>query len=616
MIGVPRVTSRNRAGGLRLPARSTYLMTVLIILFGMYVLVPVLLIFVNSFDVAGVGEPRTWSLENWRIAFSSPDIFTALGNTFMIFGIYTVVSFPLAVLVAWAIARTKVKWAYGLEFMFWVSFMIPTISVTIGWTFLLDPSVGMLNKLLEQLPFVENGPFNIYSVPGIIWVHLMANATSGKVMLLTPAFRNMNVSLEEAARVSGANNFRTMLRVTLPLMIPAMTVVFMLQLVRIFQSFETEQILGTPIGFFVYSTKIFQFIRFFDPPNYGAAAALASVTLVLIAVIYPTQKWLTSRKHYTTVSGNFKPGLIDLGRVQPFVTAGIIFLLFLLTVMPILTLIGGSLMTRVGFFNATPMFTFKHWDLVLTDRFFIQSLKTTIILSSTTAIVSPLLFSLIAYIFVRTKWRGKQILEGVFWMSAAVPGILSGLGLLWLFLGFDIGGGQRFDLLLPLYGTIYALIMVVVLQGKLTSTQLIKGVYLQMGADMEEAARVAGAGWLRTYFRIWVPLIMPTLILIGTLNFVIAAGATGSIILIASRDTQTLSIHALNLMTHSTGKQLEAAGIVSLFIVGLTVVVAVVLRRFGLGLGVRHDMKGEDKAKAKEAAAGSGSETATTSASR
>jgi iron(III) transport system permease protein len=616
MIGVPRVTSRNRAGGLRLPARSTYLMTVLIILFGMYVLVPVLLIFVNSFDVAGVGEPRTWSLENWRIAFSSPDIFTALGNTFMIFGIYTVVSFPLAVLVAWAIARTKVKWAYGLEFMFWVSFMIPTISVTIGWTFLLDPSVGMLNKLLEQLPFVENGPFNIYSVPGIIWVHLMANATSGKVMLLTPAFRNMNVSLEEAARVSGANNFRTMLRVTLPLMIPAMTVVFMLQLVRIFQSFETEQILGTPIGFFVYSTKIFQFIRFFDPPNYGAAAALASVTLVLIAVIYPTQKWLTSRKHYTTVSGNFKPGLIDLGRVQPFVTAGIIFLLFLLTVMPILTLIGGSLMTRVGFFNATPMFTFKHWDMVLSDRFFIQSLKTTIILSSTTAIVSPLLFSLIAYIFVRTKWRGKQILEGVFWMSAAVPGILSGLGLLWLFLGFDIGGGQRFDLLLPLYGTIYALIMVVVLQGKLTSTQLIKGVYLQMGADMEEAARVAGAGWLRTYFRIWVPLIMPTLILIGTLNFVIAAGATGSIILIASRDTQTLSIHALNLMTHSTGKQLEAAGIVSLFIVALTVVVAVVLRRFGLGLGVRHDMKSEDKAKAKEAAAGSGSEAATTSASR
>jgi iron(III) transport system permease protein len=604
MIGVPRKGSRNRPTGLKLPSTSSYVMVVLILAFGMYVLAPVSLIFVNSFNVAGVGEPTDWAIDNWKLAFSDPQIFSALRNTFMVFGVFTLVSFPLAVVIAWAIARTKVKWAYGLEFMFWVSFMIPTISVTIGWTFLMDPDFGILNKLVEYLPFVEQGPFNIYSVPGIIWVHLMANATSGKVMLLVPAFRNMNVSLEEAARVSGASNFRTMTRVTLPLMVPAMTVVFMLQLVRIFQSFETEQILGTPIGFYVYSTKIFQFIRFFDPPNYGAAAALASVTLVIIAIIYPTQKWLTSRKAYTTVSGSFKPGLIDLGKAQPFVTAGIIFVIVLLTVLPIVTLIGGSFMTRVGFFNATPLFTTEHWDRVLNDRFFIQSLKTTIILSSTTAIVSPLLFSLIAYIFVRTQWRGKQILEGVFWMSAAVPGILSGLGLLWLFLGFDMGFG-RFDMLLPLYGTIYALIMVVVLQGKLTSTQLIKGVYLQMGADMEEAARVAGAGWLRTYFRIWVPLIMPTLILIGTLNFVISAGATGSIILIASRETQTLSIFALDLMTHSTGKQLEAAGIVSLFIVGLTVVVAVVLRRFGLQVGVRHDMK-SNKVAEEEAASSVG----------
>jgi iron(III) transport system permease protein len=595
MIGVPRAGSRKRNTGIQLPSASSYVMVVLIIVFGLYVMAPVLLIFVNSFNVAGVGQPTDWAIDNWKLAFSDPQIFTALRNTFMIFGIFTLVSFPLAVVIAWAIARTKVKWAYGLEFMFWVSFMIPTISVTIGWTFLMDPDFGILNKLIEFLPFVDSGPFNIYSVPGIIWVHLMANATSGKVMLLVPAFRNMNVSLEEAARVSGASNFRTMTRVTLPLMVPAMTVVFMLQLVRIFQSFETEQILGTPIGFYVYSTKIFQFIRFFDPPNYGAAAALASVTLVIIAIIYPTQKWLTSRKAYTTVSGSFKPGLIDLGKAQPFVTGAIIFLIILLTILPIITLVGGSFMTRVGFFNATPMFTTKHWELVLNDRFFIQSLKTTIILSSTTALVSPLLFSLIAYIFVRTKWRGKQILEGIFWMSAAVPGILSGLGLLWLFLGFDMGFG-RFDMLLPLYGTIYALIMVVVLQGKLTSTQLIKGVYLQMGADMEEAARVAGAGWMRTYFRIWVPLIMPTLILIGTLNFVISAGATGSIILIASRETQTLSIFALDLMTHSTGKQLEAAGIVSLFIVGLTVVVAVVLRRFGLKVGVRHDMKSNKQA--------------------
>ena len=580
----------------RLPTGGAFVVAVLIVVFGFYVLGPVLLIFVNSFNLAQVGQPEEWSLANWRLAFSQPDIGEALRNTLIVFGLYTVISFPLAVLIAWALARTQVRWSYGLEFMFWVSFMVPAISVTIGWTYLMDPDVGMLNRLVEFLPFVDEGPFNIYSVPGIIWVHLMANGISAKVMLLTPAFRNMNLAFEEAARVSGASNLRTMTRVTLPLMIPVMVIVFTLQVVRVFQSFETEQILGTPIGFYVYSTKIFQFVRFEDPPLYGAATALASVTLIIIAIIYPLSRWLATRRNYTTVSGSFRPGLIDMGKAQPFIFAGIVVLVLFLTLAPIATLVLGSFMTRVGFFQINDVWTTDHWRGVLADRYFLRSLRTTLVLSSTTAIVSPLLFSVVAYILVRTAWSGRAFLEGIFWMSAAIPGMLSGLGLLWLFLGF---GG--FDLLLPLYGTIFALLLVVTLQGKLTSTQLIKGVYLQMGADMEEAARVAGAGWLRTYFRIWIPLIMPTLILIGVLNFVIAAGATASIILLASRDTTTLSILALEKMTAGDVKDIEGAGIVSLFIVGMTVVVAILARTFGLQLGVSHNVRAKDRGK--EAAA-------------
>ena len=105
---------------------------------------------------------------------------------------------------------------------------------------------------------------------------------------------------------------------------------------------------------------------------------------------------------------------------------------------------------------------------------------------------------------------------------------------------------------------------------------------------MEEAARIAGAGWVYTYLRIWIPLIMPTLVLIGTLNFVIAAGTTSSIILLAQRGTTTLSILALEMMTRADGTDLEGAGIVSLVIVGLTAGVAFIARRLGLPLAVRH----------------------------
>jgi iron(III) transport system permease protein len=166
------------------------------------------------------------------------------------------------------------------------------------------------------------------------------------------------------------------------------------------------------------------------------------------------------------------------------------------------------------------------------------------------------------------------------WGSGAIPGILAGLGLLWVFLGTP---GLNF-----LFGTIWALIIVVILQGKTTGVNIMKGVFLQVGADMEEAARVAGAGWIRTYFRIWLPLLMPTLILLAVMNFVGAAGATSSIILLASRDTMTLSLMALELSAVGVSNR-EAASIISIFIIVITVTGALIVRRYGLRLGVRHD---------------------------
>jgi iron(III) transport system permease protein len=203
-------------------------------------------------------------------------------------------------------------------------------------------------------------------------------------------------------------------------------------------------------------------------------------------------------------------------------------------------------------------------------------------LATTSALVSPIVFSLIAYMLVRTKLPGRWILDLVIWGSGAIPGILSGLGLLWLFLGTPF--------LNWMYGTIYALLLVVAIQGNTTGTNIMKGVFIQVGADMEEAARVSGAGFFRTYFRIWIPLLMPSLILLGTMNFVVAAGTTSSIILIASRGTMTLSLLALEFADPSVGLR-EEASIVGLFIMAMTVGIASVARAFGLKLGIRHEQR-------------------------
>ena len=168
-------------------------------------------------------------------------------------------------------------------------------------------------------------------------------------------------------------------------MLPPMMLVLALQLLRIFQSFETEYLLGMPFGFYVYSTKIFALIR--DPvPNYGEATVLASMTLLLIALIIPVQRWILERRRYTTVTGSFRPGLIDMGRWNYVAFGAIACLLVLLTVGPLCILVLGSFMTRIGYFMLG--FTLEHWKLVLNDPVFIKALGTTLVLGTTAAVIS------------------------------------------------------------------------------------------------------------------------------------------------------------------------------------------------------------------------------------
>ena len=554
-------------------------MAAMIVVLGFFLLYPVLLILINSFNVAPeafVG-PREWGLDNWTQGLAQPKLLTAMGNSLLIWLLTYGISMPFAVAIAWTLARSRIPFSHQLELLFWVSYLMPSLATTIGWIGLLDPRIGLVNDLVARLPFFERGPFNIFSVAGIVWANLMGNGIATKVILLTPAFRNMDASLEEAARIAGASNLRTALRVTIPLMISPIVLVSALQLLRIFQSFETELLLGTPIDFFVHSTLIYQLTRQ-EPPLYGQATVLGSLTLLIVAAIIPLQRWVIHRRNYTTISGTFRPGLIDLGGGK-YVALGLIgLLLFALTLAPTLMLFLGSFMVRSGYFEFDPPFTLLHWNAVLSSSVFVSALTTTLVLATVSAILSPLLFSTIAYVLVRTRWRGRAIVDLIIWGSGTVPGIISGLGLLWLFLGTPA--------LNFLFGTIWALIIVVILQGNTTGVNLFKGVHVQIGQDMEDAARIAGANWLRTYVKIWIPLIMPTLVLVAMLNFATAAGTSSSIILLASRKTMTLSLLAIQFRVADYAQ--ETASVLAIILMILTVGVALPMRAFGLRRSVQH----------------------------
>jgi iron(III) transport system permease protein len=558
-------------------------MATTILVLGAYLLYPIVILLVLSFNTARdilVG-PATWGLANWASAWAHPRLLPSLWNSFLVWLLVTGIAFPVAIAVSLTLARTRLPFSHALEFMFWVAFILPNLSTTLGWMMLLTPGWGFLNQALEALPFVDKGPFNIFSLPGIVWARLMGDGIAFKVILLTPAFRNMNGALEEAARVSGRSGLGTMLRITLPVMISPIVLVLALQLIRVFQGFETEWLLGARWGFFVYSTLIYQLVRLETIPRYADAVVLASITLLIIALIIPLQHWVLQRRTYTTVASTFRPGLVNLGRWRWVAFGSIAGLIFLLTAMPTLVIVVGSFMARVGFLDTTPLWTLRHWQFVVGDPAFLEAMGTTLILALTAGIGAPILFSFVAYMIVRTRWPGRAVLDTMIWASAAMPGILLGLGLLLMFLGTP---GLKW-----IFGTIWPLVIVVIVSGITTGTNIFKGVLVQLGKDLEEAGRVSGAGWLRTYVRIVIPVLMPVMVLVGTLSFVSAAGATSSLILLASRDTKTLSILALEYGSAGGGR-LEAAGIISLIITLMTLSIALPVRLIALRWGVRHDV--------------------------
>jgi iron(III) transport system permease protein len=555
--------------GRRIEPESLFCSGVLaVVAFG--VLFPVLLVVLESFQVAPPGQPAAYGLDGWRAALSEPGLRAALLNTLTVTLVRQLLSLPLAILIAWLLARTDLPGRHWIEFAFWAAFFLPTLTVTLSWILLLDPEYGLINTWLAQLPFITKGPFDVYSFWGIVWVHVVTGSLTVKVILLTPAFRNMNVAFEEASYVAGATTLRTALRVTVPVMAPVILSVLLLGTMVSLQTFEVEQVLGLPFRFFVFSTMVYDLLVT-RVPRYDAATALAVVILVAMLPLVFAQQWVTRRRVFTTVTGQFRNQPHRLGRWRW--PALILLLAVTLVVLgvPVAFALLGTFMKLFGFFHIADPWTLGNWKTVLTDDLFLHSLRNTLVLAVGTALAAVLVHSLIAYIVVRTRYAGRRLLDTISWLPFTVPGIILGLALLWLFLGV---GALR-----PLYGTMALLVIAGLISGMPLGVQIIKSGLLQLGSELEEASRIVGASWWTTYRRIVLRLMAPTLMAVGMITFVGAARNIGNIALLATSANRPLSILQLDYIAQ---RKFEEAVVVACIIMFISLAGALVARFLGL----------------------------------
>jgi iron(III) transport system permease protein len=555
------------------PQYAVFLAVLLVV--AIFVLYPVLVILVDSFIAGPMGAPGHWSLEGWRAALSDPTMLNAVANTAKVLAANESLTLPTAVLLSWLLARTDLPLRNTLEFAFWVTFFLPSLSVTLGWIVLLDPQNGLLNKIALSLPFVSKAPFDIYSFWGIVWAHISTSALAIKVMLLTPLFRNLDAAFEEAARCSGAGRWQTLTRIVIPAVLPGILTVLVLSLIRAMQTFEIEMVLGPPFNFWVFGTKIYTLMAQV-PPEFASATALAVIGFIIITPLIFLHRWLTKRTDYTSITGRERTLPTPLGRWRWPIFAAVALLAVTITVLPVVFLFAASFMKLFGFFNIAAPWTASHWSAVWNDDFFLRALSNTLELASGTAMGAILLCSLAAYFTVRSRYVGRGALDFLSWLPFAIPGILLGVGLLYVFLGNPV--------LRMLYGGIALMVLAMVIAGMTLGTQILKNTIIQLGAALEEAARTCGASWWYGFRHIIVPILMPTLVLVGVINFIAASRDIASIALLASNTSKPLSLLQLDYMVDG---RWEDAAVISVVVMLITTGAAFIARLFGLRLRIR-----------------------------
>ena len=550
-------------------------MTLLLLVVGFLVLTPLGLMILNSFQIARPGQPIVWGLEGWVKAFSTPGIIKAITNTFTLAITRQAIAMFIGAFFAWLIARTDLPMKGLLEFFFWLSFFLPALPETMGWILLLDPKYGLLNHGLIGLGVVSQPLFNIYSFWGIVWAH-MGGTVSIKVMLLAPAFRNLDAALEESSRISGASGWHTFFHILIPVMMPAVLVTTILGIIRALEAFEIELLLGTPIGLQVYSTKIHELVTW-EPPQFAPAMALSTVFLGLLLAMVAFQRRYIANRIYTTVTGRgFSIRRTHLGPWRYPAFALVLLFVLVITVLPTVLLVTGTFMKLFGFFNIAEPWTLDNWRATLNDPVLLRSLWNTLAIGLGSGVIGVLFYSSIAYTIVKTRYRGRGLLDFLSWLPWSIPGILLGMALLWTFLQTKI--------FLPIYGTIYLLMVAMVIKSMPFGTQMIKGVLLQLGNDLEEASKVCGGTWVHTFRRVIFPLTMPALITVALVGFISAARDISTVVLLGSGKSRTLSLLMLDF---AAGAEFEKATVVAVVIVALVVGAALIARFLGGQVGVR-----------------------------
>lgn len=525
-------------------------------------------------DTAAV--EAVWTLSNYITAYGTSDTARLFWTSIQFASGTAIFAFVLGTALAWMNERTNTPFKSVFFALSLIPLVIPSILFTVSWILLASPQIGIINLVLQSWLGLEEAPFDIYSVGGMVWVEGLHYSPMA-FLLMTAAFRAMDPSLEESATMSGASVLQVLRRVTLRLTWPAIVATMLILFIRSIESFEVPALLGLPAGIEVFTSAIYQAVHRY-PSQVGLASAYAvSLLVITTAGVYFVSRLSGRGSKYATMTGKgFRPRQIDLGGWRWFTASVFILYFLLIVVLPFAVLLWSSLQRfySVPSMEALQNLTLDPYRFILSYPNLWRTVLNSVMLSFSTATVVMLVTSVICWIVVKTNYPGRWLLDNVASLPIVFPGLVLGLSIMIFYLNVDIG----------IYGTIWIMLIAYITRFMPYGLRYSTTSMLQIHRELEESAAMSGASWVTAFRRIILPLLKPGLVAGWIYVMIVSIRELSTSILLYSPDTQVISIMIWELWENGQYVELSALGV--LFIIALFVLV-LIAQALGRKYGVK-----------------------------
>ncbi len=488
---------------------------VLITFLTLFILYPLAILLVDS-----VYGENGLTLDIFKRVLDMPNFQKAITNTLKVGFLVGILSAAVGLLFAYV--EVYVKVGRGVGGLFKVVSMLPVVSPPFVLSLsmiMLFGKAGLITRFL--LHIYDN---SVYGFWGIVIVQTM---TFFPVcyMMLKGLLKNIDPSLEEAARDMGAGRMKVFTSVTLPLLLPGLGNAFLVTFIESIADFANPMIIGG--SYDTLATTIYlQITGAYDKQG---AAAMAVVLLTITLLMFAVQKYYLEAKTAATLTGKASRGrmlISDKSVTRPLTVLCALaaaFVILMYACVPI-----GALFPTWGY-KFTPL-TFKWFQLVFTRYKGLKAFRDSFVLSLISAPITALLSMIISYLVVKRKFKAKGFIEAVSMLAMAVPGTVLGVGYI---RGFS-GGLFHTGLLQGIYGSAAILIIVFVVRSLPTGTRSGISALRQIDKSIEESAYDMGADSLKVFMTVTLPLIKDSFLSGLVTAFVRSITAISAIILLVT----------------------------------------------------------------------------------